>query len=328
MKKILLTFLVTFTFFSNSSFASYNFTDNEQTKINTVISKLNTNIESSWENQKKIYINIIQSFQLRDNLSEKQQEILKLLLEWIWYFSTEEESTEEESTEEESTEWESTEWESTEWESTEWESTEWESTEWESTEEESTEWESTEEESTEWESTEEESNLPVYFDKEEVHAYWKDLLNEVRLWEWLEWYTYDESLNITAKKWSDLAVSRWKITHQVDLWDSYYDYSKKATWMKENWVTCENVNRATFSESIAWQEFTCNSSECTTEVKKAIKKSYDFFIAEKWQDYDLHYKAIVHEYFETMWLWLSIIDKWSNKYKIYLTNHYCTTNIQ
>ncbi len=98
--------------------------------------------------------------------------------------------------------------------------------------------------------------------------------------------------------------------------------------MKQNWVICKNIKRATFSESIAWNEFYCNKKDCTNEVKKAIKRSFDFFVWEKGKAYDLHYKAIVHPYFETMWLWLSIKDKWKNRYRIYLTNHYCTTNIK
>ncbi len=171
-------------------------------------------------------------------------------------------------------------------------------------------------------------NSNSLFDEESVRKYWIDLLNWVRKWVKLKEYSYEKSLDISSKKWSDLAIKRWEITHKVHSWDSYYDYSKKVAWMKQNWVICKNIKRATFSESIAWWEFYCNKKDCTSEIKKAVKRSFDFFVWEKGKAYDLHYKAIVHPYFQTMWLWLSIQNKWKNRYRIYLTNHYCTTNIK
>jgi len=171
-------------------------------------------------------------------------------------------------------------------------------------------------------------NSSPLFNEDEVRKYWLDLLNWVRDWVWVKKYSYEKSLDITAKKWSDLAVKRWEITHKVHSWDSYYDYKKKEKWMKKNGVICKNIKRATFSESIAWNEFYCKKKDCTSEVKKAIKRSFDFFVWEKGKAYDLHYRAIVHPYFETMWLGLSIQNKWQNRYRIYLTNHYCTTNIK
>lgn len=335
MKKIFLTFLVTLFSLSNATFADYNFSSNEKNKINEVITTINNDIKAQWDIHKKIMINIIQRIQLRDNLTEKQEAILELLIDWILYVQEEESEDENiefihlelihslnnvdevgDKTVEKNIETVESDYNNIGEENSVNGSQPVENTE------------INQEIDPEQGKAGIDNNVAVYFDKEEVFMYWKDLLNEVREWEWLTWYSYDESLNITAKKWSDLAVSRWKISHQVDLWDSYYDYSKKVVWMRENWVTCKNVDRATFSESIAWQEFNCNSDDCTEEVKQSIKRSYDFFVWEKWQEYDLHYKAIVHLYFETMWLWLSIVEKSANRYKIYLTNHYCTTNIQ
>jgi hypothetical protein len=49
-------------------------------------------------------------------------------------------------------------------------------------------------------------------------------------------------------------------------------------------------------------------------------------MSEKGTNYDPHYRAIAHKLFETMWLWLSVKDQGNGKYKMYLTNHYCTYN--
>lgn len=170
-------------------------------------------------------------------------------------------------------------------------------------------------------------NIP-YVDENEVREYWRSLLNKERTLLWLPDYTYDSSLDASAKTWSDLAVKRWYIDHKVDSpSDWYYDYWKKAAWMEDNGVVCKNISRATFSESIAWNNYYCSdTSKCTEEIKKAVKRTYDFYMSEKWTDYDPHYRAIAHPLFETMGLWLSSVNLWNGKYKMYLTNHYCTTN--
>ena len=171
------------------------------------------------------------------------------------------------------------------------------------------------------------SDIP-YVDENAVREYWLGLINKERTLLWLSWYTYDKSLDKTAKIWSDMALKRWYIDHKVDSpSDSYYDYWKKASWMEDNGVVCKNISRATFSESIAWNNYNCSdTNECTNQLKKAVKRTYDFYMSEKGTGYDPHYKAIAHPLFETMWLWLSVADEGNGKYKMYLTNHYCTTN--
>jgi hypothetical protein len=180
-----------------------------------------------------------------------------------------------------------------------------------------------------------EPSSPVYsvnsdipnVDENAVRQYWIDLINGERNILWLTPYTYDSSLDTTAKIWSDMAVSRWYIDHKINTWDSYYDYWKKVKWMKNNGVVCKNISRITFSESIAWQTYSCPSwADCTNALKKAVKRSFDFFMSEKGKDYDPHYRGIAQPLFETMWLGLSVKDLWNNKSKMYLTNHYCTTN--
>ena len=80
-----------------------------------------------------------------------------------------------------------------------------------------------------------------------------------------------------------MAVRRGYIDHKVDSpSDSYYDYWKKAAWMEENGVVCENISRATFSESIAYNNYYCaDTSKCTDAIKKAVKRTYDFYMSEK-----------------------------------------------
>lgn len=174
-----------------------------------------------------------------------------------------------------------------------------------------------------------EKNIP-WVNIDEVRTYWLWLINAERSSIWLANYSYDSSLDTTAQIWSNLAKSRWYIDHKVNSpSDSYYDYWKKATWMTNNGVTCENISRITFSESIGWQTYSCSAgNDCTASLKKAVKSTFDFYMSEKWTSYDPHYRAIAQPLFETMWLWISVVDQWNNRYKMYLTNHYCTKNIQ
>ncbi|MDR1944596.1 MAG: hypothetical protein LBQ59_00460 [Candidatus Peribacteria bacterium] len=53
--------------------------------------------------------------------------------------------------------------------------------------------------------------------------------------------------------------------HKRDLSDSYYDYNKIASWLKDRGIVCKNVNTVTFSESVAWTSYYCseNSTDCT-----------------------------------------------------------------
>ncbi len=166
------------------------------------------------------------------------------------------------------------------------------------------------------------------YDEKKVRTYWIWLLNWVRTNRGLSPYSYDSSLDITSQIWSNMAYKRWYIDHKVTPWDSYYNYNKKVSWMDQNGVICKNVHRATFSESIAWGSFYCSSNDCSDKITKVMDDTFKFYMDEEWTANDPHFRAIVHKYFETMGLGLSVKDEWNNKFKLYLTNHYCTQNIK
>jgi hypothetical protein len=97
--------------------------------------------------------------------------------------------------------------------------------------------------------------------------------------------------------------------------------------MKQNWVQCPIVNGKTFSETIGYWTFVCSDWECSEEIKSAIEKSFNTFMAEKGKEYAPHYNAIINPDFTAIWLGLTFSSVWENRHKFYLTNHYCTTNI-
>jgi hypothetical protein len=72
-----------------------------------------------------------------------------------------------------------------------------------------------------------------------------------------------------------------------------------------------------FSESLWRWYYSCKKSDCTDTLIAAIKKTFAFFMSEKWRRYQPHYKAIVSKEFTSLWLGISIVGK-----KYYLVSHY------
>lgn len=164
----------------------------------------------------------------------------------------------------------------------------------------------------------------LWIEIESVKASWLSWVNEERDLVWVSPYSYHKALEKTALKWSTLSKDKGYIDHKVSVWDSYYNYTKKAKWMKDNGIVCKNLYGVTFTESIGWGMFSCHDDNCTQELTNGIQSSFDFFMSEKWKSYKPHYEAIAGKYFTIMGLGIEIEKIGTNRYKYYLTNHYCT----
>jgi hypothetical protein len=153
---------------------------------------------------------------------------------------------------------------------------------------------------------------------------------------WLSWYneernalgkkdySYDLTLEKTALHWSKVTKSRWAISHKRNLSDSYYDYNKITSWFKDRWVVCKNIYRVTYSENIWTWYFSCKDWECTDELIRWIRETFDFYMWEKNKTNKAHYESVVNKYFTKIWLWLELQETSNWKFKYYLTVHYCT----
>jgi uncharacterized protein YkwD len=168
------------------------------------------------------------------------------------------------------------------------------------------------------------SNSSIIIDESKVRGNWIGWYNNYRQSLWLHNYSYDAKLDVTSLDWSKLAKTRWEISHRRDAGDSYYDYTKIEWWLKDRWVSCKNVSRATYTENIWWGTFSCHDGDCTDELTNGIKKTYDFFLSEKDDDYQPHYKAIVHPYFKKIGLGIVVNETKKDYYNYYLTTHFCT----
>lgn len=160
----------------------------------------------------------------------------------------------------------------------------------------------------------------------QVKSTWLGWYNSGRVSEknGLKDYSYDSRLEKTALEWSQIAQSRGEMTHKRSSWDVYYDYNKITSWFKNRWVVCENIYRVTHSENIWWGSYSCKDGECTDELIKSIRSTYDYYMAEKYKDYKAHYESVVNKYFTKIGLGIVVEEMSNNQYKYYLTVHYCT----
>ncbi len=157
-----------------------------------------------------------------------------------------------------------------------------------------------------------------------VKNVWMWRYNWVRKDLWRNAYVYNSKLESTALDWSKTSKARWYMDHKRNSADSYYDYNKITSWFKDRGVVCKNIYGVTHTENIWYGSFSCNDGECTDELIKWIRSTFDFFYNEKYKSYQAHYLSMVNKYFTQIWLWIELEDKWNGYYKYYLTVHYCT----
>jgi hypothetical protein len=157
-----------------------------------------------------------------------------------------------------------------------------------------------------------------------VKSYWLELYNDARDSRGIYSYNYSSTLEKSAFNWSEVQKVNSHATHKRDPNDEYYDYKKITSWLWENNIVCKNSSWYTHTENVWWWTFTCNDWECSEELNEWIKRTFDFFMKEEFEEYKLHYLSVVNEYFKEIWLWIAVQETKDNHYEFYLTVHYCT----
>lgn len=163
---------------------------------------------------------------------------------------------------------------------------------------------------------------------EQVKNNWLTWNNKVRDDLWLTNYSYNTQLEKSATTWSNQAKEKWEISHKRNETDGFYDYNSINKWFWDNEIVCKNIDSITHTENIWWWGYTCTDWECSDELSTAIKRAFDAYMDEKWTQSDAHYRSLTQQYFKSIWLWISIDDKWDNYYEYYLTIHYCTNLVK
>lgn len=162
-------------------------------------------------------------------------------------------------------------------------------------------------------------HLPTNIDLKKIRDTWLGWNNAARAANGLAPYGYSFQLARTATAWSEVSKKRGYMDHKRDGQTAYYDYNRMLQWFKNLGMTFKNVNTVTFTENIGWSPYSCTKADCTAEVIKAIRYSFDFYMAEKNDAYRPHYNSLMSKYFKEIGVGLAIDE---TKKKLYLTIHY------
>ena len=153
-------------------------------------------------------------------------------------------------------------------------------------------------------------------DWNQVNAAWLSWHNETRDSVWLPPYKVNNALNYSALVWANnlATTNRKSSTHWRNKSDWYYSYDSIKARFNDLGIRFSTQSTA-FSESNAYQYYSCKKADCTAEMIAALKKSYNFLVNEK----KTHYPAIVSKNFDQIWFWVAV--NWTN---VRITTHYAT----
>ena len=159
------------------------------------------------------------------------------------------------------------------------------------------------------------------YDTDAVNNAWLDWTNAERAKYWVQALSMSDSLNMTALDWSKYSSLRWYIDHRRPGQINYYDYKKINAWFGSEWISFKNVKWTTFSESIWWNVFVCKKDDCTQDLIKSIRSTFDMYLREKWKKYAPHFNSLVNKWFKQIGVWVTLDPK---KKRYYITIHYAT----
>ena len=167
-----------------------------------------------------------------------------------------------------------------------------------------------------------EQKLPEEVSLAKIRETWLGWNNTLREKSKLSSYVENETLDKTASFWSLNAVNKGAISHKRDGQKIYYDYPRMVKWFKGWGVEFKNISRATFTENIGWGYYKCPATgDCTDNMIKAIRTTYDFFVGEKGKKSRAHYESMMKKDFKKIGIGLALDQK---KHKYFLTIHYGT----
>ncbi len=165
-----------------------------------------------------------------------------------------------------------------------------------------------------------ERDIP-HVDDQEIVRTWMNWVNGLRLERNLEPYSIDRQLTRTAQSWAEHAEQSGTITHKRAGQTAYYDYNRMEDWFASLDLSFKNVNRITFTENIGWGVYNCTKEECTGDLIKALRTTFDMYVAEKDKASKAHWNSMVNPEFRLAGVGISIGEK-SGRY--YFTAHYGT----
>lgn len=156
-------------------------------------------------------------------------------------------------------------------------------------------------------------------DLQKVRETWLGWYNTERTKRGLPAYRIEPQLNRTAALWSARSAVKGVMEHKRDGTTAYYDYGAIKSWFQNLGLEFKNVKSMTFTENIGRGPYSCKESDCTQKLLKAIRYSFDYYLAEEGKAYRPHFNAIVNPSFQMMGFGLAVKNG-----QYYLTAHFGT----
>jgi len=163
--------------------------------------------------------------------------------------------------------------------------------------------------------------VPSSIQIDRVERVWLSWNNRLRRRLKLTPYAPHAALTATATEWSLQAKQNGTIDHKRSPDAAYYDYTMIEQWFADRGLTFANVNRTTFTENIGWGTYTCTTDDCTRSLIRAVRKTFNFYMAERLKPSQPHWKSLVNPEFRQIGLGIAV-DEAAGRY--YLTVHYAT----
>ena len=160
-------------------------------------------------------------------------------------------------------------------------------------------------------------SIPSNINMQELKTTRMDRHNQERARVGLPLYTGNALLDASAQNWAEYLKSLGTTTHRRTKKDGYYNYRSVKDRFGDQWVQFTWSAGNLLSESLGWGLFSCKQADCTPALLKAIKKTFAYFMAERYSSWRPHYNGIVMKEFMNIGFGLAI-----NKNKYYLVTHY------
>jgi len=143
-------------------------------------------------------------------------------------------------------------------------------------------------------------------DLAKVRETWLGWYNVERAKRGLPAYRLEPQLNRTAALWSARSAMKGVMEHKRDGTTAYYDYGAIKGWFKNLGLEFKNVKSITFTENIGRGPYSCKEADCTAKLLKAIRYSFDYYLAEEGKAYRPHFNAIVNPHFTMIGFGLAV----------------------
>lgn len=145
--------------------------------------------------------------------------------------------------------------------------------------------------------------------------------NDLRAEYWRDEYNLSDDLNQTSQTWSDYHADnriKW-MSHRRYGSSAYYSYPLVMKWFGDQWVDFVKVWWTKATECIWWWYVSCRGTDCTDEMIKASRSTWNFFMSERGKKYAPHFNALISKQFSQMWVGIAV-DPVSKRY--YFTAHF------